>query len=227
MSENDWKQVEELTSLEYTCGFCNKEVASQKGYSGPANVELDECMIEPREPFTAHCSYIYFCRNCNKPSLFEILEAEYSDGPSIEWQFPEPKASSIRVIEGLQGEVKTAYGEAHKCFTAKAWTATAMLCRKMLMNISVSEKALEGKGFVYYVDYLSENGHLTLHMKEWAERVKKIGNEANHKIIKTNRHDAKDIFNFIQFLLIITYELPHKARQWQKIESAKTRENKS
>jgi len=217
MSE-EWGKTEELPSLGYTCGYCNYSMASKQGYVGPHKMDLDE-IGEPKEPYTSYNSYIYLCTNCGEPSLIETKTIEmgpHVSGPDIEYQLPNPKETteaSYKKVAGISGEVKTAYDEANKCFIAGAWTATAMLCRKILMNIACSFGAKEGESFVHYVEYLYEKRYLNQQLEVWARRVKDVGNDANHKVMKISRDEARDIFDFIYFLLIVLYELPHRARK--------------
>ncbi|WP_419179879.1 hypothetical protein [Polycladomyces zharkentensis] len=39
-----------------------------------------------------------------------------------------------------------------------------------------------------------------------------MGNQANHEIVHYVRNDAEKILSFVEVLLIMTYEFPHKLK---------------
>lgn len=81
------------------------------------------------------------------------------------------------------------------------------------MNLSVSQGAPEGKGFVEYVSYLNDNNYIPPNGKEWVDSIRKLGNEANHKIDFKTKEDASRILNFTEMLLRFIYELPGIMRE--------------
>lgn len=83
-----------------------------------------------------------------------------------------------------------------------------MCCRKLLMNISVSEGAKEGASFGQYVTYLEENNYIPPNGKKWVDSIRKLGNEANHKIEFKTPKEAERILKFTEMLLRFIYEMP-------------------
>src|SRR5690606_5267436 len=94
------------------------------------------------------------------------------------------------------------------CFSISAYTSSVMCCRKLLMNISVSEGAKEGKNFTDYVNYLNDNNYIPPNGKKWVDSIRKLGNEANHKIEFKSQKDTQRILSFTEMLLRFIYELP-------------------
>ena len=100
------------------------------------------------------------------------------------------------------------YQESRTCVAASAYTSSILTCRKLLMNIAVSQGADEGKRFIDYVDYLSENGFVPPNGKAWVDHIRKKGNEATHEIRLMQRADAIELINFTEMLLKFIYEFP-------------------
>jgi len=105
-------------------------------------------------------------------------------------------------------EVENLYEEARNCMKVSAYTAAVMCCRKLLMNVAVSEGADEGKTFAYYVTYLADEGHIPLKAEAWVDHIRDKGNEANHEIQIMSREDAERLVRFSEMLLRIMYEYP-------------------
>lgn len=82
-----------------------------------------------------------------------------------------------------------------------------MLFRKLLMNIAVENEAEEGKNFTYYVDYLNNTGIIPKKSCHLAQKVRLLGNDANHKIEQRTEEEAKDLLDYIQLLLQCNYEV--------------------
>jgi hypothetical protein len=105
-------------------------------------------------------------------------------------------------------KIEKLYNEARKCYTISAYTSSVMCCRKLLMNIAVSEGAKEGELFGFYVSFLNDNNFIPLKGKPWVDSIRKLGNEANHSIEFRTEEEARLILTFTEMLLKINYEMP-------------------
>jgi hypothetical protein len=113
-------------------------------------------------------------------------------------------------------EVEALYDEARNCMRVAAFTAAVMCCKKLLMNMAMTEGAKagvtkgvkEGKSFVQYLDYLMHQGFIPAKGKEWVEYVRLKGNEANHEISVMERKDAEQFITFLETLLRANCEFP-------------------
>jgi len=182
-----WSDIQNLTSKDFKCGYCGALLASEKGFVG--NNGLD--------PPHVRIVWIYMCHKCSKPTFFDY-DNNQIPGPLI--------GNPVKHIPNP--DIDKLFKEAKSCFSIGAYTSSVMCCRKLLMNISVSEGAKEGKGFVDYVNYLNDNNYIPPNGKAWVDSIRKLGNEANHKIEFKNQKDAKRILNFTEMLLRFIYKLP-------------------
>jgi len=94
-----------------------------------------------------------------------------------------------------------------------ASTAAVMLCRKLLVHVAVGQGLAEqnDKGrsptFASAVEYLQDEGIITKRMRPWVDRIREVGNEANHEIPSISAEVALDIATFTEQLLRLTYEM--------------------
>jgi hypothetical protein len=185
MTRIDWVHSQTISSKSYVCGYCQSSLASQMGYFGRTPA--------PHNKQT----YIYICHQCSKPTFFSWDGAQIP-GPNF--------GQSIKHIPDVN--VEKLYDEARACYTINAFTSSVMCCRKLLMNLAVSEGAKEGKSFVDYVNFLNDNNFIPPKGKAWVDAIRKLGNEANHSIEFKSPEEARLILTFTEMLLKFIYEMP-------------------
>lgn len=125
-----------------------------------------------------------------------------------------PGVSFGPAIEGLPGETAQAYDEARRCMSVNAYTATELICRKILMHVAVDKGAEEGKSFLEYIDYLEAQGHIAPGMKDWVDLIRRHGNLSTHSLERPDRARAESSLLFTAELLRIVYEMEHKSKPY-------------
>jgi hypothetical protein len=100
------------------------------------------------------------------------------------------------------------YDEARRAAGASAFTAAVMACRKILMNVAVSEGADEGLSFAEYVNYLEVQQFFSPKMRSFVDGIRRLGNEANHQIAPKTDQDAIAAIEFVGAVLRHNYEIP-------------------
>ena len=182
MANINWNQITKVTSKSYVCGHCGNPLASQYGYYGTWAQR--------------NVAFIYICHQCNLPTFFY----ENSQIPGVHF------GQSIKHIP--DANVEKLYEEARTCFSVNAFTSSVMCCRKLLMNLAVSEGAKEGMSFVDYVNFLNDNNFIPPKGKAWVDAIRKLGNDATHSIEFKTPEEAKLILTFTEMLLKFIYEMP-------------------
>jgi hypothetical protein len=112
-------------------------------------------------------------------------------------------------VEGLPQEIHEAYTEARNCMAVGAYTASELICRKILMHVAVDKGANEGDNFTVYLDHLERSGYITPPMKGWADLIRKNGNESTHKLATPSEERAESTVLFTAQLLRLVYEMEH------------------
>ena len=176
-----WSDARSIEPRSYVCGHCGNQVGSAVGYDDP---------YQDR-------AYIYICPTCEKPTYFGQGRQTPGIRPGVE-------------VEFLPEGVGALYREARDCVAVSAYTASVLVCRKLLMHIAVEKEAKVGGKFIEYVEYLSEKGYVPPNGKRWVDHIRQKGNEANHEISVMSAEDARELLMFVEMLLKFVYEFPSR-----------------
>ena len=182
------------TAQKWKCGLCDKNVATNEAFFARVGVK--------NGPASAIAGAIVFCPSCQHPTYLSA-----SGGPQI------PSERYGNPVDYLPADIEQLYGEARDCTGVGAQTASVMICRKLLMHIAVENGAQTGLSFIEYVDYLEKNGHTPSKSREWVDRIRKKGNEANHQITRMGVDDSHELLDFTEMLLKIVYEYPTRGKK--------------
>src|SRR5438477_11128420 len=112
-SGKSWNQVQPVSAAEWTCGYCGKLVASDRGWSLARS--------------SGAYLYIRICSYCVGPTFF-LDRGEYSPAPS-----------PGRAVDHVPADLAALHSEARATAGAGAPTAAVMACRTILMHIAVQE----------------------------------------------------------------------------------------
>ncbi|MBU2444355.1 MAG: DUF4145 domain-containing protein [Bacteroidetes bacterium] len=187
----DWQGTSQIKKVSYTCGFCGVRVGPDVGYLGN-----NDRYVSQNKPQKIKYK-IYICPNCFQPTFFDNSAKQH------------PRIRLGNDVEGIdEKSVETLYNEARDCTASGAYTASVLLCRKLLMHIAVQKGAKEGETFVSYIEYLNKAGYIPPNGQEWVDEIRKKGNLANHEIAIMIEDDALQIIKFTEMLLRFNYEFP-------------------
>lgn len=174
-----WKQLSEVPSKTFICGFCGDKVGSSHGYSHQNHPNVR----------------IYICTGCGTPTFFDLEGAQHP-GPLMG-----------RNIDKLPDDVSEVYDEIRDSIKQTNYLAAVLLGRKLIMHLAVDvAEAKEGETFVAYIDHLDKAGYIPPNGKQWIKLLKDLGNEKNHELKLGNKDEAEKILKFIEVLLIFMYE---------------------
>lgn len=186
IEEGEWYGLQDIASKQYTCGYCGRDISSQKAYYAvnSSRVKIGK---------------IYVCHHCNKPTYF-TYEGRQTPGSVLGGN-----------VEHLPADISALYNEIRQSTTTSSYTASVLAARKLLMHIAVALGAETGKKFVTYVNYLAENGYTPPNARVWVDQIRSLGNDANHEIIIMDESQANSVIKFIEMLLKYNYEFPAEA----------------
>ncbi len=125
----------------------------------------------------------------------------------------QPAPIPLRTPDGMPTDEVAVWDEVRACLGIGASTAVVMLCRKLLLHIAVTHGLAStnsrgyAPGFAECVQHLQDEGVVTSRMKAWVDRIKEIGNDANHTLVPITKEQAFDVATFMEQLLILAYEL--------------------
>jgi len=177
-----WNRWEDITPHGYTCGYCDKVVASNKGWYHHSGIGQ---------------GVVYVCPHCDQPTY-------------VRGQVQVPGAVPGNTVAGLPKDISALYDEARQSIGVGSHTAAVLTCRKLLMNIAVGVGAPTGQKFIEYVEYLAQKGYVPPNGKVWVDHIRKKGNEATHEIVLMSPGDSEDLISFSEMLLKFIYEFPSR-----------------
>jgi hypothetical protein len=180
-----WLSIQNIDNMSFVCGYCNDKIATDRGYA------------IGKKPHNSRVGGLYICPNCQGPTFIDLNRNIF------------PSYAIGNKVNNLPDELDDLYEEARRCTSHNSYTASVLLCRKILMNIAVHQEAKENLNFLQYVEYLSGKGFIPPNGKHWVDHIRKKGNEANHEIALMNEVDAKELLIFTEMLLKFIYEFPN------------------
>ncbi|MEV6024338.1 DUF4145 domain-containing protein [Streptomyces sp. NPDC052036] len=145
------------------------------------------------------------CTECGRALVVtqgDDLEGCWSD--PIRVYPPTGDQLSFSVPSKLRDECE----EARRCFTSKAFTATAVMVRRVLEGLCLDQGAT-AKPLINALKQLAADGKLDGRLLEWAQELRGLGNHgAHHNGIPVQRQDAHDALLLTEAILNYVYALP-------------------
>ena len=173
-----WIDAASIRVMKYECGYCDARVAADRGWETSQGLDS-----------------VYICPQCGQPTYFGSSAGQV------------PRSRVGRNIANLPGDVEDLYGEARDCMQVSAHTCAVLACRKLLLHIAVDKGAnAKSLTFIDCIDFLEQEHYLPRDGRQWVDRIRKRGNEANHEIVSMERSDAETILKLVEMLLTFVYE---------------------
>lgn len=141
--------------------------------------------------------WIGVCNACDKPVL--VLNKGERVYPA-----PLPKPSEQDIPDGIRADLD----EAKKCFSAGAYRAAAVMARRTI-QVAATDKGATSDRLVTQIHDLKQAGKITADLKEWADAVRWIGNDAAHPTgSPVTQDDAEDVLHLAEQFLHVLYVAP-------------------
>ena len=148
---------------------------------------------------------LYQCPSCHA-SLVGIKTGKESYPPKVERVWPEPKN---KFHESIPSAVRKSLEDAKRCYDAKVYSATAVMCGKAIEFI-VSDKTNKNNLFQGLKE-LKAKEIIDARLYEWSEALRKERNIGAHAIeVEIKRQDASDILDFAVAICEYVYVLTDK-----------------
>ena len=158
------------------------------------------------------------CPRCEAPLL--LAQEDFGNG----WDEPGrifPPRDDL-VGWAIPEKIRNAYVEAVRCFNGKAFTASAIMCRKTLEGVC-QQHGVSASNLKKSLATLKENGVIEGRLFEWADELRLAGNEAAHDVnVEVQSRDAGDIIEFTKALLEYVYTFREKFEEFKQRRSKKT-----
>ena len=101
-------------------------------------------------------------------------------------------------VDGLPKSIQSDFYEAKACVDADAPNATAMMCRRLVSRLAISNGAKDDTTTGPQLDYLKENHLIADDLYEAARMVKALGDEGAHPPDEVSMEEARAAFKVTQ-----------------------------
>lgn len=179
------------------------------------------------------------CAHCGSSPTHMVAEIEevsralfcsYCMKPTVVWVDDEgnlqsaPAKQPSKAPMGTPDNIEDAWVEGERCFYAGAYSAAAMIYRKLIFLVATScgmpPKNDKGfaPGFDKCLNYLVLEKHISSEDKEyWADTICIIGNKATHEIDPITGDQAEALRSLVRVVLQTVYERKALAQKAQGV----------
>lgn len=158
------------------------------------------------------------CPRCTLPLL--AVQCDFGDGFDADTPSRVYPPRDREMGDSVPKSIRTAFNEAMVCFKAKAYTASAIMCRKTLEGLC-AEHGIKARNLSLSLKKLKDDGVIEARLFEWAEALRSLGNEAAHGVTSViSPHDAKDILEFTEALAEYVFTYRDKFERFKKRRAA-------
>jgi len=185
-----------------TCAFC--------GERGNFATEFQASKAKPNDRKVLFFTTLK-CGNC--AGYVMVLWSPESGGSAIHdfRVLPWPRRVE-KAPEVWPTDVGRFWIQAHRTLQDENWDAAAVMARSAL-QLALRERGASGNNLKQEIDDLAGKGLVPRVMQEWSHELRELGNESAHPKPgqqPTVARDAKDIVQFMDYLLEYLYSMPHR-----------------
>ncbi len=171
------------------------------------------------------------CPECAAPILASQDDEDARYGTADEddetWSKPTrmyPEPAKRQLGAAVPEPIRKAFGEAQSCYAdARAYTACAIMCRKVLEGVCESHSA-KGNSLAARLKDLADRGELDKRLFEWTTTVRMVGNEAAHDVgVTVSRDDASDLLDLAEAVSEYLYTFKEKFEAFERRRKSRTR----
>lgn len=145
------------------------------------------------------------CNACDMPVLV------HNKGDHV-YPSPLPKPTEQDIPQNIRSDLD----EAKICFSSGAYRAAAVMARRA-MQVAATDKGATSDKLVSQIHELRQKGKITEDLKEWADAVRWVGNDAAHPNGNAvTEDDAEDVLHLAEQFLHVLYVAPALAANIKK-----------
>lgn len=157
------------------------------------------------------------CDRCRSPQVL-VQTAEVVGG--VEWDWGDPSREWPTSTAPLSPSIPTAIAremqEARACFSAKLYTATAVMVRRTLEGMCVDQGTSKKQLFAALGE-LRDSNKIEGRLFDWAQALRVLGNQGAHfSKDPVSREDAQDALELAEALLDYIYVFTAKYEEFQQ-----------
>jgi hypothetical protein len=206
---------EVLATYQIPCAFCGEEgnfdTVQHLERKKPGN---DRKVLNYDTLKCGHCGNLMF-------AFWSASSSGHGSGSMHEYRVLPWHRSTTRHPKHWPADVGNYWVEARRSIEGKNWTAAGLMARSAVQLVARVHGAT-GKNLKEEIDDLADKGLILPSMKEFAHEVRVLANEGTHPqpgTKGTSEKDAKDVVEFLSFLMTVMYNLPEQIKEYRKRKS--------
>jgi hypothetical protein len=188
-----------IPTLPIECGHCGRQVGAEIVFAEGVNAAT--LQSTPWKPSQTQTLWVR-CPACGEGSVRTGARAGVNSKVL-------PGKLPLEDVPNLPADVEGAWGEARKAYSIGAYTASEIMCRKILMHLAVDKAGSPaGRTFVQYINDLQAQNYIMAGLQPVVDKVRDRGNKANHELPASTEQEAMATLTITDHLLIGIYKLP-------------------
>ncbi len=163
------------------------------------------------------------CLKCESPILVSQDNiGNMADGDIWDTPVRIHPSQEIRVNPDAPKSIRVAYLEAINCFKARAYTASAIMCRKTLEGVCEAH-GIQERTLVKSLEKMKNDGVIDGRLYEWSDELRLAGNEAAHDVnVTISAEDSKDMIEFTNAILDYLFSFRDKFERFKNRRQRRT-----
>lgn len=159
------------------------------------------------------------CGNCGNFmfAFWSAAEHSHGSGAAHDYKVLPWHQSTTTYPKHWPEDVGRYWVEARRSIEGKNWIAAALMARSAVQLVARSHGA-KGNNLKQEINDLADGGLILPIMKDWSHEVRELANEGTHPqagSTGTNEKDAKDVVEFLTFLMRVMYDLPKQIEDFR------------
>ena len=224
LGEGFGHQGDSLALWHITCAFCGEKGNFKLAFHG-----------EKKKPTSSKKLNFdtYRCENCAGYVHVMWSSSEHGFGMRSLYDYqvlPWPLSGKRKPSENWPQGMHRFWIQAHDSLANENWDAAALMARSALQFVTRHQGAKRGK-LKPEIQDLVNKGVLQPVVGEWSHEVRELANDSDHPDVPDpgqgaaqpvedaaapEPQDARDVVNFLDFLLFYLYDLPEQIKAYRK-----------
>jgi hypothetical protein len=177
--------------------------------------------FDPDRDHLPEKAHLLECPRCGAPMLAgtELYGTDQNENElwSDPYRIFPPRQRSLSVL--VPPRIRSSFEEGDRCFKARAYVATAIMCRKTLEGVC-DDHGIKSNTLATAIRQLHEANIIDDRLFEWSDALRLTGNAAAHGVgTSLSREDAQDVLEFTEGIVEYLYVLRKRFDDFKKRHS--------
>jgi hypothetical protein len=161
------------------------------------------------------------CSACHDLSLLVAMAVGWDNDRKVYEAdsaiYPSPPR---RLGAAVPASLQSCFDEVRACYQARAFTASAIMCRRAL-ELLAAERGAKERNLARSIDKLREKGDIDQRLYDWCTELRFAGNTAAHDVGPgLSQLDAKDMSDLVEAIIDYVFVFQDRYEEFKKRREA-------